>query len=133
MAEFTLDTSGYVGPTDLPNGTQALAVTWSHLDPFGQGYIEALFATPEGTREGRGLAACGYGFRHLAPETMAAILRDCANWKRDFGRSPNWDTRHGGEMFWHDRQTSALFGRGYGPLTPYLGDDGRVYLRERAA
>jgi hypothetical protein len=125
---FELDTSGYVSPVDLPNGTQALAVTWGHLDPFTQGYVEAMFSTPHprsatGTPIGEILEA---GFSDLAPEALAAILKDCAACREAWPADAE-----GGRHVWQARQAGRLV-RGLPalpPLTPTLGDDGKVYLR----
>lgn len=52
MAEFKLDTSGYVADHVEPGQHhQVKPVAWTDLDPFTQGYVEALFADlwkPEG-------------------------------------------------------------------------------------
>lgn len=70
-------------------------------------------------------------FSDLAPETLAAIRKDCAA-----ANDGKWlgyrDTAGCGAMFWKERQQGFLNGDGpkFPPLTVSLGDDGKVYLRE---
>lgn len=119
MSAFTLDTSGFV-PKPGPDPMSWMTPHhwgWNALDPFTQGYIEALltafwntvlYATRIKPR----------GFRDLAPETLAAILKDCAD-------PPKFMTS--GAQLWEMRQLNNL--ARFPPLTPYLGVDGKVYLR----
>jgi len=124
MQTFTLDTTGLVPCPAVPDGVQplALAIAWTDLDPFAQGYIEALFAelTSNWLREHKYLSQA-FRFSDLAPETLARIMGDCAG--ATLGRED-------GAALWRDRQAGRHFV--YPPLTAYLGDDGRVYLREEA-
>ena len=92
---------------------------WSDLDAFTQGYIETLFftenepgttredrMTTHGTvrkswehdeREGRHKDMPGdYGFSDLAPETLASIIEDCAQFQRCAG--PLLDQVYGHEF-----------------------------------
>lgn len=105
MPEFHLDTSGAVSVDSrvsqgrLPGTPYPFVITgWHHLDPFTQGYIEALFFTEsspawdkaaieadragweEAEREGQsdGALPGDSGFADLAPETLARIIADCA-------------------------------------------------------
>lgn len=69
------------------------------------------------------------GFSDLAPETLAAILRDC----EAFLKTPGQSNRDGdGRSFWALRQKGLYAHIGFPPLNPYLGDDGKVYLRKTA-
>lgn len=140
MAEaVTLDTSGeiiVVGGSER-NGRRT---TWRDLDPFTQGYIEALFASIERTTANLVWDADDHArfarYSDLAPETLAAILKDCEAYQVAGPLPRQW-----GEHFWKSRQncfeasqrpTRVAMHAKYPPLTPYLGDDGRVYLREAA-
>lgn len=156
MADFTLDTSGAVGPmlTIIPwtrnyeahvGNTQY--VTWSDLSHFEQGYVEALFGDgPTGSCWRTELSRVAMArirsstprdriiaFSDLHPETLAAIRKDCAAFGARYKRS---DTKARGAEFWRHRQR-GFYGvagnRGrpvFPPLTPFLDDEGRVRLRE---
>ena len=155
MAEYILDTSG-------------AEKEFTALDAFTQAYIEALFWTEEApgvsTEEwnatedhAEGSIPGDVGFADLAPESLAAIIADCAKFQADnaadlalaydghFHRngaaydesSAGHDyllTRNGhGAGFW-DRDLGEIGDR----LTAacrrvrgvdvYLGDDGKVYV-----
>jgi hypothetical protein len=150
MEAFTLDTSGVVeGPIGTPDGQRYNAIGWAFLTPFQQGYVEALFAGgvsdewfdhDEGRRKAITIYPAGFTFSDLAPETLAAILRDCERAAETYP-DPAAMTAEAGRAFWAERQTrphKAFIANRRGgyhvtnfpPLTPYLGDDGRVYLRE---
>lgn len=134
MSNF--DKSGFV---QLPLGT---LVFWNKgevgegLNPFTQGYIEEMFRE-SGLCEDDGLAdvaeriglAPNKGFSDLAPETLARIVEDCGKFKPDFGRRYYANTAHDGALYWRSRAANKHFCDP--PLTPYLGDDGKVYLREQ--
>jgi len=112
MSIFTHNTSGVVRIYTIPDaGTPTLRRwRWEDLDPFTQGYIEAM----------------GVGtFSDLAPETLAAILKDCERFQKYSGKPR---THLYGGIMWKQRGFGML--PQYPPLTPYLGDDGKVYLRE---
>ena len=136
MVTLTLDTSGRVDGR-----------AFDDLTPFARGYVEALFAsTPYRVCSYCGLDHEIYGgcfsglkpsemglkperrFSDLAPETLATILQDC-----DAKRDPTAPTaeleRRDGALFWNMRQ-GGTYAATFPRLTPYLGDDGRVYLRE---
>ena len=127
MPEFILNTSGAIpggravdvsptGALKLATGVNAAPVTWSDLDAFTQGYIEAAFFTEtepgttradrvttrgtvrkswaEGEREGQHKNIPGdYGFADLAPETLARMIADCAA----FQGSETWTLREAAE------------------------------------
>lgn len=132
MADFTLDTSGAVANPISAGGLQSYR--WSDLYPFTQGYTEAaarafwlwLLCGSGGHSEAH--AAEIVAFRNWAPETLAAILRDCAAAQEAGWRSVSGDDAFSlGKAFWTTRQLSRA--DAFPPLTPYLGDDGKVYLR----
>ena len=150
--EFVLDTTGAVREPQLPSAFVKVT-RWTDLDPFTQGYIEALFFTSE---DDLGMAANGHlndpvGFSDLAPETLARIIADCAKfqdgraWADTLEGHPDADEEHAGRDFWYTRQGHGCgFWDGDWPepyataLTEaaeafpsqdvYLGDDGKVYL-----
>lgn len=137
MSDFTLDTSGDVW---TPHG-QLANTYWEDLSPFEQGYTRA------GLEElAKRLRKAGWSdyhisqhvrFDRLAPETLAAIRKDCAIAAM---RYPAWGMRAlQGRTFWAERQrgfepTQSLnagwLKATFPPLTVTHGDDGRVYLRE---
>lgn len=134
MTEFTLDTSGRV-PVAYPY--LGYDWTWEALTPFTQGYVEALFASmdrrgpPDWAICNNGKTREGYksalvGFSDLAPETLARIIADCA--ARQASKADCVQpTKDGGRSFWTRRQAGDR--PAFPPLTPYLGDDGKVYLK----
>lgn len=136
---FTLDTSGVVefphGPVLEGGLRRHRAVTWSDLTPFAQGYFTEQARTlweslDADIREAMERGGFSLAFTDWAPETLAAILKDCEY--RGPGISPGLaQTREGGAYFWERRNTPPGL-RAFPPLTPYLGDDGCVYLRESA-
>lgn len=132
---FTLDTSGSVDHVVAPGCTETgLALEWADLSPFVQGYVEALLADWRAALERGRRHPLPLGmvprFADLAPEALALILRDCEAWSHQYTH-PAFDPgpRVRGQHFWRDRNRAPFF-RDFPPLTPYLGDDGRVRLRE---
>lgn len=156
MAEFKLDTSGRV-PVAYPYLGHDW--TWEVLTPFQQGYVEAMFASARfvvvecsicdwDAEIARPLAnwpklscpncggitdevfgsLCSKGFSDIAPETLARIIADC----KAYQRPEITYTADEGRGFWEWRQMGEGVDYEYAfpPLTPYLGDDGKVYLRE---
>ena len=132
MGTFILDTSGTV---PFEGGTLGV-LSWEGLGQLGGafalGYTEALLATLPYMRGGA--FPTWYGFRHLHRNTLAAIVADCAAYGRYFsGTVPHENGGH----FWRNRQHGHLRNvtndgvtRHYPPLAPYIGDDGKVRLRE---
>jgi hypothetical protein len=137
MSTFTLDTSGAVVTAHGGDvGSLAVWYEFDDLSPFVQGYTEAMFASAVGTPEfwandrNAGYPD-GVGFSDLAPETLAAILKDCEAFTNEVDGLPaRLQTADAGRTFWMRRQDGAR--PGFPPLTPYLGEDGLVYLRGAA-
>jgi hypothetical protein len=132
---FQFDTSGEVGP--MPGPYRELGrdfVSWSDLSPFEQGYVEAMFSAPIMVSGPDGDEPLRHpAFSDLAPETLARIREDCAKLKPYMGRFLYVNTKSDGALFWNNRKgPGALrhFGYSFPPLTPYIGDDGKVYLKE---
>ncbi|TIU88857.1 MAG: hypothetical protein E5W06_00380 [Mesorhizobium sp.] len=139
MPEFILESSGRV---DMP----AASLSFSDLDEFTQGYIEALFFTSEcpqvGTeefktaehqeamREGAadGVLPCDVGFADLAPETLQAIIADCRAWQEanaellaaayNVATQPDYDAAAAGRDFWYTRNGHGVgfWDRGLGQV-----------------
>lgn len=130
---FVLDTSGVVLTGNLcPHPTNGIGFEWSDLSPFAQGYVEGLFA--DLNRRRRRLTREGmrpYAFSDLAAETLDRIRADCEANTREFLQPRGFDevSRSNGRHFWTLRQ-AGFWPTRWPPLTPTLGDDGRVYLRE---
>lgn len=140
---FQLDTSGFVLPLkryDPKWNAETVGYEWSDLNPFTQGYVEALFASEamlELWRSARpAMEAEKYGshmlwvpgFSDLAPETLARIMEDCAAFRAVYAVKVG-EERLAGELLWRWRQAETLGGTDAArlpPLTPYLGDDGKV-------
>jgi hypothetical protein len=135
MSGFQLDTSGHV--LAIGDGGHPYEIYWSDLDPFTQGYIEAM-------AKDLGLQYWGDGesddtpaymdFVDLAPETLARIIADC----EAFNAQHAWhNNKESGACWWHNRQIGQRDGqaghwasRGFPPLTPTLGEDGEVQFAE---
>ncbi|CAM6055343.1 unnamed protein product [Sphagnum tenellum] len=70
---------------------------FNELDSFTQGYIEAMFFTSTGAdNEDEGLGN-GTNFEEFAPETLAAIILDCATFQSQFDVLLNWAYSYGEE------------------------------------
>lgn len=137
---FQLDATGFVARQDgghfSINNAALACVRWSDLDPFTQGYVEKVLWAAGGQISPTRLYL---GFSDLAPETLARIVEDCARF-RSYGEHEGFkccdDTGEHGRQFWEKRNWrpwpahAAVYERdGFPPLTAYLGDDGKVYLR----
>lgn len=130
MPEFILDTSGEVrGVSPAPVDAAYGGLTWSHLDPFTQGYIEALFFTEEeslceqsggthempdvafdlATMESRFVGGSSPGFSDLAPQALASIVADCEAFQRDNAATlseayqRDYDAEQAGRDYWYTR------------------------------
>lgn len=133
-----LDTSGAVQLREIINynGKRRSALVWSDLTPFAQGYVEAIKASAPTLKEhrpasgGDGWVYFHWTFSDLAPETLAAILKDCE--EAPYAQLARVSEGHVavelGRTLWRERQSDKY--RAFPPLTPYLGDDGKVCLRE---
>lgn len=166
MPDF-LDRFDTAGRVQQPNLYRALQ--WYDLDAFTQGYVQALFFTncsawskaqiaadPDGwaeaEREGQsdGTLAQDAGFADLAPDTLAAIIADCATFQADAAAlldtattGPlDYDMEQAGRDFWFTRcghgcgfwdrrlgevgDTLSDLARAAGEVDAYIGDDGKV-------
>jgi len=126
---------------DLGNATDS----FSKLDEFTQGYVEAMFFTSIDTDEDLFLAS----YDEIAPMTLYALVADCESFQNDnfqclalaydtgytkenAGRD-YWYTRNGhGVGFW-DRDLGWLGERltnvsEHLEINLYRGDDGQLYL-----
>lgn len=126
-----------------------------NLDAFTRAYIEcALWSSTDNSREDGGdPLRDNYGPDDLAPETLARMAEDCADFRDcDEWRAAEsdgwWDDANGGHDFWltrnghgagfwdrySDDEGSALGvaltdrAKLYGEVYLYVGDDGRIYL-----
>ncbi len=131
MTEFKLDTTGQVALHIQTAPRIHEYARWDDLSPFMRGYIEAIFNDSKGlywagTKLGVPMVR---GFRHLSPACLLQISGDCERFLTgDKGRVRN--DRASGASFWRARQIGALATfYGFGPLTVYLDDDGKVRLR----
>jgi hypothetical protein len=147
--------AAWLGPSGVPR-------TWGSLDPFTQGYVgvkrlqtayrtfdpdngslrevtgyvhisASKVATAQRLYRSDELDAEPTAFSNLAPETLAAILKDCTAVLQivDLYADPK-KARDQGTVFWTARQNGRWELRGFPVLTPYLGDDGKVRLRDGA-
>lgn len=140
MTTFQLDTSGRVclPPVKGIKAQRLALVSWPDLSPFAQGYVEALFAASWSSLFEQFVAknmseaadhedrVCPE-FTDLAPETLARIMADCERVQKN----PEWwpdaaDPHDEGATFYHQRQIPHV--DAFPPLTPYLGDNGLIYL-----
>jgi len=128
-----LDTSGEVMlsiakgvPAEIAGGHR-----WSDLTPFCQGYIEAMpWAALIQGDDGDGLYWVPR-FSDLAPATLSRIIEDCEADQDQglrLGGLEDRSSMKAGRLFWQERQSGNLFD--CQPLTPYLGDDGLIYLKD---
>lgn len=131
MPQFQLDTSGAVaihGRRSQPNPAEFTA--WDHLDPFTQGYVEALFFTEEerlceesdgarhmpevaintATMESHFVGGDSFGFSDLAPCALASIIADCEAFQARAEAllnlaydQPGYSEEHAGHDFWMTR------------------------------
>jgi len=121
-------------------------VEWGDLSPLEQGFIEAMskaasvkavrgFEPCEDEELGAGAVPRMIGFSDLASETLELIRKDCAafqNYANGLGIKTG---KAEGESFYRGRQAGSLpgaWGAAFPPLTPHLGDDGLIHLRDAA-
>lgn len=130
MKTFTLDTSGIVPVPVTGQDGYAKRITWPDLDAFTQGSGEAMArdlykrllsegSTPED-------AAKAVAFHNWAPGTLARIIAT-SDLALGLG-APN--TVEAGARHWAIEQANSV--SPFPPLVLYLGDDGKVHLREAA-
>lgn len=139
MTEFTLDTSGKVPAYYVERRTGTVSAwRWKDLDLFTQGYVEALFESLSVDLHTDWLDRVdpyrSPGFSDLARKTLAAILKDCAEFQNPKLGAPDWAVFNveTGRDFWRDRQGQQLTRHSsarFPPLTVYLGDDGLVLFQ----
>lgn len=136
-AGVALDTSGRVAG-DV--GGLAVWREFEELSPFQQGYVKAALHRLSVDLLAQWLddvdAYRAPAFRDLAPEALAAMLKDC----QEVGDYAEFFAVDPGTSFWLNRQSEwpawgerrlRLVPR-FPPLTLYLGDDGKIYQRETA-
>ena len=110
------------------------------LDEFTQGYIEcAFFCDANSDREESGFDHDGYGADDLAPETLAAMIKDCAEFQVTNAKllaeayTKTMETRNScvcygqeqaGHDFWYTRNGHGVgyWDRGLGSLGDDLSD-----------
>lgn len=138
---MSFDRSGVVRlpQTVPPTGTWSRARTWEDLTPFAQGYVEALFTSLRKGDIGHWPDALArkIGFKDLAPEALAMILRDCKNaegWLCQGNMAARGLIASEGGRFWSERQRGEWMDKPeyvrYAPLRIYLNDAGKVMLAE---
>ena len=131
-------------PEFIVNSSGTIRVTWSDLDEFTQGYIEALFftsecpqvdsdefATPEcqkaiseGTQDG--VLPCDVGFADFSLEAIGKIAIDCGRFQRGNSKlldsayaGGDYSPEQAGRDFWFTRN-----GHGVGFWSRDLGEIG---------
>jgi hypothetical protein len=135
MSTFQFDTSGVVLMPIRVNGKPWTAPqSFDSLPRFAQGYIKAMALVGVPRRIiglGDFKAKVQFRFSDLAPETLARIADDCGRFvacgHKPF--DPDRDDFDQGRDFWAERQRNGHHAE-FPRLIPYLGDDGKVYLRE---
>lgn len=124
---FQLDTSGTVRvlANDWPGAPRTIRYfTWTDLPAFTQGYVEALLRELSERLDRiftqQRLRSSDFGrFDRLAPATVARIMADCETALARSITGIAAGSREMGRRYWANAT-----------LTPYLGDEGLIYLRE---
>lgn len=131
---WTLDTAGAVECSDPAKPCICHARTWEQLSPFVQGYVRALYETANlrlAFRTSYGEHHRPAQFSDLAPEALALILEDCANFE-NFTSGLGFKTGEvEGRRFWNGRakgQLTGAWGAAFPPLRVYLDDAGKVQI-----
>lgn len=140
MAGFTLDTAGGV-LVQLASSGGPFELHWSDLSPFERGYVEAMMEDANDEFVLPPFAFCPYGFSDLAPETLAAIRKDCAALHFEITACVLGGDVARGRIAWEWRQRvegdprsplRALHDR-FLPLTLHLSEDGKVRFAQSEA
>lgn len=85
-------------------------------NPFTEGYMTAIRASIRAPEHAP-----------FSDETLARVIADCAAWRKLGSRTDEGDAIDG-RHFWSIRQRGQY--PSFPPLTPCVGDDGKVHLRE---
>lgn len=113
MTTFQLDTSGAIdmrdmsldGPRPRKFPYRQVAVQWSELPPFVQGYVGAVIEAATTT------TMWPLRFRSLSPEALAKIVSNCERALQlqhlNLGAAYNANDA-GGRCFWSDQQAGLL-------------------------
>lgn len=131
---FQLDTSGAVPLVGSYPELGRDMVRWEDLSPFEQGYIEGLLRSLADDYGDRLKVWTGAhhrwtGFSDLHHSALALILRDCEGYEASGRVVGLWrGDADQGAHFWRWRSQAA--DEFFPVLTPTLGGDGKVYLRE---
>lgn len=146
----------------MPFGDSAEITRFTQLDTFTQAYVEAMFFTDltedgcDDDEDSAMLLRSDATFGDLAPETLAAIVQDCAAFQErgdelvelaaaNAENPTGLDSEHAGRDFWFTRQGHGVgfwdgdwpepyatqlkeLAKSFPTCEPYSGDDGRVYL-----
>lgn len=128
MTGVTLDTSGSVATYPWEGGEIAPQVRWDQLSPFEQGYVEKalddflIYVHRDDSLHIKEVRPSR--FSDLAPETLAAIRKDCAAFAATIRPGSTVLTHEDGGKVWRFRQAGQI--RALPPLTPILSKDGKV-------
>ena len=119
----------------------------SYQSQFFESYVEcALWSSVDNADDTGGAPLDdNYGPDDIAPESLAAMAKDCAgfiaasgvegsrNWSAEQAGHDFWLTRNGhGAGFWDrghgaEGETLSKHAKSFGPCDLYIGDDGFVY------
>jgi hypothetical protein len=118
----------------------------AYLDEFLAAYVEcALWSSTDNADDSGGEPLdANYGAEDIAPETLAEMREDCAdfieltsmytrtNWTAEQAGHDFWLTRNGhGAGFWDrgepDGDELTKYAKTYGGVDLYVGDDGTIY------
>ena len=116
------------------------------MDAFTRSYIEAALwsSTDEADERGGEPLDANYGPADFAPETLAAIKKDCEAFQRDHAEEIGGDPERAGHDFWLTRcghgcgfwdgdwredigQRLTEASHAYGSVDLYVGDDALIY------
>lgn len=133
----------------LQIGTAEAAAVFNDLPAFTRGYIESMFFTNCSSPDDGELENAT--FADLATETLDQIKADCSTFEKTHALLLESAYEHGdygpesaGRDFWYTRNGHGVgfWDRGLGEIgdtladacrhteiSPYLGDDGKVYLQ----